>query len=366
MYIRMNRDAFMPALAKVGGVVERRQTLPILGNFLLSADQERLQITGTDLEVEIRATATATVERPGDVTLPARKLTDICRALPDGVEIALRVEKDRASLIAGRSRFTLSTLPASDFPTMERGAVAQSIELEPKKLKYLLEKTAFAMAIQDVRYYLNGLLVEVTPRGIVTVATDGHRMAMVEEELQIGIETELQIILPRKTVLELTRLLSSDAGIVRVDISEKVFRTCVDDTILTSKLVDGRYPEYERVIPRVCDRIAYADKEALRQALVRTSILSNEKYKGVRLNLENGQLRLQTHNPEQEEAEEEIELEYAQEPTVIGFNVGYLMDVLNVLDGEVVELGFSDSSSSAVVRNRGKINETFVVMPMRL
>lgn len=356
----------MPALSKVGGVVERRQTLPILGNFLLSASDDSIEITGTDLEVEIRARSAATIERSGDATLPARKLIDICRALPEGVEIVLKVENERATLVAGRSRFTLSTLPASDFPAMETGAGAERIELKAKTLKYLLEKTAFAMALQDVRYYLNGLLVEVKPDRIVTVATDGHRLAKVEAELQLGIAQESQIILPRKTVIELTRLLGGDSDSVTIDISDKLFRTFVNDSVLTSKLVDGRYPDYDRVIPRVCERVAYVDKEALRQALVRTSILSNEKYRGVRLSLDTGQLRLQTHNPEQEEAEEEIELEYAQEPTVIGFNVGYLTDVLNVLDGEEVELGFTDSNSSALLRSRAKDKETFVVMPMRL
>jgi DNA polymerase III subunit beta len=366
MHIRTNRETLLPALAKVSGVVERRQTLPILGNFLLAASNDSIEITGTDLEVEVRAGASAIVERPGEISLPARKIVDICRALPEGVEIALVVENERASMVAGRSRFTLSTLPASDFPNMEGAVGAQSIEVQPKKLKYLFEKTAFAMAIQDVRYYLNGLLVEIKRDRIVAVATDGHRLAKVEAMVELDIEDETQIILPRKTVLELNRLLGSDSETVRMDLSEKIFRIFVDDTVLTSKLVDGRFPDYARVIPRVCERIAYADKDALRQALLRTSILSNEKYKGVRFSLAGGQLRLQTHNPEQEEAEEEIELEYSQEPTVIGFNVGYLMDVLNVLDGEEVEIGFNDSNSSALLRNRGKDNETFVVMPMRL
>jgi DNA polymerase-3 subunit beta len=366
MYIRTNREALMPVLGKVGGVIERRQTLPILGNFLFAASDDSIEITGTDLEIEVRARTSATVERAGEVTLPARKLLDIVRALPEGMEISIKVENDRASLVAGRSRFTLSTLPANDFPTMEGGSGAESIDLEPGRLKYLLEKTAFAMALQDVRYYLNGLLVEVKSDRIVTVATDGHRLAKVEEEFPVGIGEDLQIILPRKTVHEIIRLLGGDSEKVRIDISEKVFRLVEDDTVLTSKLVDGRYPEYDRVIPRICERIAYADKESLRQALLRTSILSNEKYRGVRLNLEAGQLKLQTHNPEQEEAQEEIELEYAQEPTVIGFNVGYLMDVLNVLEGDEVELGFNDSDSSALLRNRGKEMETYVVMPMRL
>lgn len=366
MFIRTNREALLRVLGKVGGVVERRQTLPILGNFLVSASDDSLQITGTDLEVEIRATSAATVERPGDVTLPARKLIDICRALPEGAELSLKVENDRASLVAGRSRFTLSTLPANDYPTMEGSAGIESIEVSPKTLKELLEKTAFAMAHQDVRYYLNGLLLEITPKQFVTVATDGHRLAKVEEDVELDITEEMQIILPRKTVLELNRLLGGDVESVRIDISPKVFRAYVDDTVLTSKLVDGRYPDYDRVIPPVSERVAYAEKEALRQALLRTSILSNEKYRGVRLSFEQGVLKLQAHNPEQEEAEEEIELEYSQEPTVIGFNVGYLMDVLNVLDGDDVELTFTDSNSSAILRNKGMTRETFVVMPMRL
>lgn len=366
MHIRTNRETLLPALAKVSGVVERRQTLPILGNFLLVATDDSVEITGTDLEVEVRAGASAIVERPGEISLPARKLVDICRALPEGVEIALMVENERASMVAGRSRFTLSTLPAADFPNMEGAVGAQSIEVPSKKLKYLFEKTSFAMAIQDVRYYLNGLFVEIKRDRIVAVATDGHRLAKVEELLELDIEEETQIILPRKTVVELNKLLGNDSEIVRMDLSEKVFRIFVDDTVLTSKLIDGRFPDYARVIPRACERTAYADKDVLRQALLRTSILSNEKYKGVRFGLARGQLRLQTHNPEQEEAEEEVELEYSQEPTVIGFNVGYLMDVLNVLDSEEVEIGFNDSNSSALLRNRGKDNETFVVMPMRL
>ena len=367
MHIRANRESLMPTLGRVGGVVERRQTLPILGNVLVSASDGNIQVTGTDLEVEIRTSSGAIVERPGEITLPARKIMDICRALPEGVEISLKVEKERASLVAGRSRFTLSTLPASDFPTMEKSAGMESIEVEQDRLKYLLEKTAFAMAHQDVRYYLNGLLLEISPDRLVTVATDGHRLAKVEEELSIGVGDEMQVILPRKTVGELNRLLGSDSEEkVRMDISEKAFRAFVGDTVLTSKLVDGRYPDYERVIPAVTERVAYADRESLKNALLRTAILSNEKYRGVRFSLGQGELKLQAHNPEQEEAEEELEVVYSQEPTVIGFNVGYLIDVLNALEEDEVEIGFQDSDSSAILRNKGKEQETFVVMPMRL
>ena len=367
MLIRANRDTFMLALSKAGGVVEKRQTLPILGNFLVSANGESVQITGTDLEAEIRTQTDAEVDRPGETTLPARKLIDICRALPDDVEVSLKIENDRGLLVAGKSRFTLGTLPATDFPTMESNVESESIELPEAKLKYLLEMTGFAMAHQDVRYYLNGLLLEVRADRVVAVATDGHRMAKVEQLLPLGIEREIQIILPRKTVLELARLLGADPDeSVRLDVSEKVFRAFVRDTVLTSKLIDGRYPDYERVVPANAERVAYVQRDALKQALLRTSILSNEKYRGVRFSLNQGQLMLQAHNPEQEEAEEEMDVVYSQEPTVIGFNVGYLMDVLNVLQGGDVEIAFKDSDSSAILRNKGKDEETFVVMPMRL
>jgi len=368
MKIRVNRETLMPVLAKVGGVVERRQTLPILGNLLISAEDGVLQLTGTDLEVEIHAKSNSTVEQSGKVTLPARKLIEICRALPKGTEIALKVERDRASLVAERSRFVLSTLPASDFPIMGKNEGMQGIDIEQKMLKHLLEKTAFAMAHQDVRYYLNGLLIEMKPDRLVVVATDGHRLAKVEEVLFLGIKEEMQIILPRKTVLELNRLLGggdADAR-VRIEISEKLFRAVIGDVLVTSKLVDGRYPDYERVVPPIPKRIAYVDRDTLKHALSRTSILSNEKYRGVRFSLDQGELKLQTQNPEKEEAEEELEVIYTQEPMVIGFNVGYLIDVLNVLDEKEVEIGFKDSDGSVILRNKGEEKETFVVMPMRL
>ncbi|WP_133510246.1 DNA polymerase III subunit beta [Candidatus Thiosymbion oneisti] len=368
MKIHVNRETLMPALTKVGGVVERRQTLPILGNLLISAEDDSVQITGTDLEIEVHAKSGSTVEQSGEITLPARKLIEICRALPEGTGIALKVEENRASLVAGRSRFTLSTLPASDFPVMERNEGMQNVDVERQTLKHLFEKTAFAMAHQDVRYYLNGLLLELKSDRLVAVATDGHRLAKVEEMLPLGVEEGMQIVLPRKTVLELNRLLGGgDANErVQIEISEKMFRAVIGDVLVTSKLVDGRYPDYERVVPPAPERIAYVDRDTLKQALFRTSILSNEKYRGVRFSLDQGELRLQTQNPEKEEAEEELEITYSQEPMVIGFNVGYLIDILNVLEEDEVEIGFKDSDGSVILRNKGKERETFVVMPMRL
>jgi len=262
----------------------------------------------------------------------------------------------------------LSTLPASNFPIMERNEGMQSVDVEQQMLKHLFAKTAFAMAHQDVRYYLNGLLLELKPDRLVAVATDGHRLAKVEEMLPLGVEEEMQIILPRKTVLELNRLLGGgdESARVQIEISEKLFRAVIGDTLVTSKLVDGRYPDYDRVVPPTPERIAYVDRDTLKQALSRTSILSNEKYRGVRFSLDQGELKLQAQNPEKEEAEEELEITYSQELTVIGFNVGYLMDVLNVLEENEVEIGFKDSDGSVILRNKGEEKETFVVMPMRL
>lgn len=367
MHIRVSREMLMGALAKVGGVVERRQTLPILGNFLLSAQQKSVEVTGTDLEVEISTGTEAEVVIPGEVTLPARKFLDITRALPEGIEISLKVEGDRASIVAGRSRFILSTLPAGDFPIMDYGAEIEMVEVERDALKNLLDKTSFAMANQDVRYYLNGLLLVVRESAIVAVATDGHRLAMVEGKLQLGRSMQREIILPRKSVMELNRLVGGqNAEEIYLDVGDKFFRSRIGPTVLTSKLIDGRYPDYERVVPPVPERVVYADKEALRQALMRTVILSNEKFRGVRLTLGQGKLTLQAQNPEREEAEEELEVSYSQEPAVIGFNAQYLLDVLNVLEQDEVEIGFKDADSSAIVRNRDREHETFVVMPMRL
>lgn len=368
MRICVNRESLMPVLAKVGGVVERRQTLPILGNLLISAEDDSMQLIGTDLEIEIHAKSSSIIEQSGEITLPARKLIEICRALPEGTEMTLRVEKDRASLVAGRSRFMLSTMPASNFLIMERNEEMQSVVVEQRTLKHLFEKTAFAMAHQDVRYYLNGLLLELKPDRLVAVATDGHRLAKVEEILPLGVDDEMQIILPRKTVLELNRLLSGgDTNArVQIEISDKLFRAIIGDVWVASKLVDGHYPDYDRVVPPTPERIAYVDRDTLKQALFRASILSNEKYRGVRFSLDQGELKLRAQNTEKEEAEEELEITYSQEPTVIGFNIGYLIDVLNVLDESEVEIGFKDSDGSVILRNKGKEDETFVVMPMRL
>jgi DNA polymerase-3 subunit beta len=367
MEIRAKREEMVPSLMKVSGIVERRQTLPILGNLLVSAGEGRVRLTGTDLEVEVETEFAADVEVGGDVTIPARKLMDICRALPEAAEIVLKAEQDRATLRAGRGRFAFATLPSKGFPVMDVASGSQRVELGQGRLKHLITKTAFAMAHQDVRYYLNGLLFSRKGDEIIAVATDGHRLARASASLAgEGGGGDLEVILPRKTVLELGRLLAGTEETCVLEISERAVRVDMGDTVLTSKLVDGRYPDYERVIPRGGQVLAVAGREDLRQALGRTAILSSEKYKGVTLDFEAGLLRCLAHNPEEEEAEEELSVEYDGEKTAIGFNVGYLIDALNVVDQGEVEIWFKDSNSSAVLRGRGVEGETFVVMPMRL
>ncbi|NBC10823.1 MAG: DNA polymerase III subunit beta [Planctomycetes bacterium] len=371
MKCSLDRSELLPALALAGGVVERRQTLPILGNLLLSGEGDTLRLQGTDLEIEISSCAKARIEESGSVTVPARKLMDIVRALPEGSRITIKQDGERASLVSGRSRFLLGTLPAADFPTMQAPQAEVTLELDAALVRRLLERTSFAMAQQDVRYYLNGVLVELTPDQAVAVATDGHRLAKVTTALEGGArglgDEPRQAIIPAKTVLELKRLVSgrTEEPVV-LELSERTLRVLVGETVLTSKLVEGRYPDYGRVIPSHLERSAQIDRDALRAALQRTAILSNEKYRGVRLTFEAGRLSLQTNNPEKEEAEDELEIDYSGERVVIGFNVAYVLDVLGVVSAHQVAVEFRDGDSSALWRGVGADDEVFVIMPMRL
>ena len=366
MHIRAQREQLIHALNKVGGVIERRQTLPILGNLHIHADLDRLTLTGTDREVEIRTHLECSALEPGDITVPARKFIDIARSLPEDVEVGVKVSNLRATITAGRSRFNLSTLPAEDYPMMDLESGGLRVEIEQGVFKELLDKTAFAMANQDVRYYLNGLLFKVDGRGFTAVATDGHRLARIEWSAELQIDEPIQVIIPRKTVLEIARLLDVAGVGVELTFSSRTLRAVIGDTVLLSKLVDGRYPEYERVIPLMADKVAIIDRDGLRQSLLRTSILSNEKFKGIRLSFAENELTVQAHNPEQEEAEESLTIEYADEPLTIGFNVAYLLDVLSVVDDSRVELRLADANSSALMRGAGREEQTYVVMPMLL
>ncbi|MES9855726.1 MAG: DNA polymerase III subunit beta [Sedimenticola sp.] len=360
------RDNLLKPLQQVGGVVERRQTLPILANVLIHAGNGEISITATDLEVEMKTVSSVECDEIFDFTLPARKLLDICRALPEESTIHLEVKGEKALLKSGRSRFTLGILPAQDYPSIEPTASSHRFSFPQNELKRLIDKTHFAMAQQDVRYYLNGMLIEVKQGIVRTVATDGHRLALSEVDCQIDSDIELQVILPRKAVIELSRLLTDSDESVDIDVSSNHIRIKMADTTFTSKLIDGKFPDYKRVIPSSTDKEVIADKDELRQALQRTSILSNEKYRGIRFQFNTGNLQLMAHNPEQEEAEEEMEISYEGEQLVIGFNVGYLMEVLSAIEGDKVKLLLSDASSSCLIQNVDNQSSNYVIMPMRL
>jgi len=366
MKINANRDELLGPLLKVGSVVERRQTLPILANVLISAASGQLRFTATDLEMELTTSASADMDGEMEFTLPARKLIDICKALPEGAAVTLEVEGDKVTLRSGRGRFTMGVLPAQDYPTIEPATASEQLNIPESVLKRLIDKTAFAMAHQDVRYYLNGLLLDISANRVRAVATDGHRLAICEAEMETGAGGDIQVILPRKAVLELSRLLGDEDTLLQLEISNSHARARFGDTIFTTKLIDGRYPDYERVMPTGDTQELLADRESLRQSLTRTSILSNEKYRGIRFRLAPGLLHLQAHNPEQEEAEEELEIEYQGREITIGFNVAYLLDVLNVLDTEQVSMALVDSNSSTLMTPGGSSECRYVVMPMRL
>lgn len=364
MKFSAERETLLAALQAVSGVIERRQTMPILANLLLVTAGGRLAITATDLEVELVTSIDVKSSTDGRVTVSGRKLLDICRSLPEDASLAFTQDGERVTVKAGKSRFVLATLPAGDFPVIDELQRQQSFTIAQADLRRLLDKTHFSMAQQDVRYYLNGMLLETDGKTLRTVATDGHRLAMCEAELA-GKAPGQQVIVPRKGVLEMQRLLGTE-GEAQITVGSNHIRAEIGDVRFTSKLIDGRFPEYGRVIPSAPPRVVVADREVLRAALQRTAILANEKYRGIRLALKKNQLTLQAHNPEQEEAEEQVEVNYRGDDLEVGFNVSYLLDAIAAIDGNEVELGVTDGNSSCLVRSPGASSNRYVVMPMRL
>jgi DNA polymerase-3 subunit beta len=348
-------------------LVERKQTMPVLANVLLSVKGNRLAVTGTDLEVELVASGEVSVGQPGEITVPGRKLLEIAKALPEKSTVTVSLDGERLKVSAGRSRFTLSTLAASEFPVVESVSAQQTLTLPQAELGRLIAKTHFSMAQQDVRYYLNGTLLETDGKLLRTVATDGHRLAIAEAQLATGGKnvTAQQVIVPRKGILELQRILGAE-GDVEITIGSNHIRLQIGDIRFTSKLIDGKFPDYGRVIPASPSKAVVVERDSFRAALQRTAILSNEKYRGVRVSLAKNSLKLQAHNPEQEEAQDEVEIDYKGEEMEIGFNVTYLLDALTAIDTETVELGLTDSNSSCLIRSPGTTHSRYVVMPMRL
>lgn len=366
MQFSISRENLLKPLQQVCGVLSNRPNIPVLNNVLLQIEDNRLTITGTDLEVELSSqTQLSSASENGTFTIPAKKFLDICRTLSDDSEITVTFEEERALVQSGRSRFTLTTQPADEYPNLTDWQSEVDFELPQSTLRRLIESTQFSMANQDARYFLNGMKFETEGNLLRTVATDGHRLAV----CTIALEQELQdhsVILPRKGVLELVRLLESNDELARLQIGTNNLRIHLKHIVFTSKLIDGRFPDYRRVLPRNATTVMEGSWDALKQAFVRASILSNERVRSVRLNLSENQLKITASNPEHEVAEEIVDVHYSGEEMEVGFNVTYILDVLNALKCQQVRFRLTDPSSSCLVENCEDSTSEYVIMPMRL
>lgn len=366
MNIQLERDRLLAPLGFTSSVVEKRQTLPILGNIYLKQEDGVLTLIGTDLETEVHTKIDAVDGENGETTITARKLYDICRSLPDNAQIRIKVKDEKALVTSSRSRFSLQTLPAKDFPRVEIEKPQVRFSIPQEDLVDLLEKTAFSMAAQDVRYYLNGLLWEFKGERLTLVATDGHRLAKTSKTIKGEQFENRQIIVPRKAVLELLRFLKSEQGEVVIEISDNHIRIYVSSLIFTSKLVDGRFPDYDKVIPKQKAHEIEIKGDAFHDVLSRASILTNDKFRGVRLALEQNKLIVSANNPEQEEAIEEMEIVFDEDPIEVGFNVSYLMDAVRAQKNKQFLLGLKDPNSSATITTENDPETIYIIMPMRL
>lgn len=368
LLIEADRDALLKPLQAVTGIVERRHTLPILSNVLIERAQGVTRFMATDLEIQVSTSAQGLKEgtKPFSLTVAARKLYDILRSLPENAQVALAQEDGRLQVKAGSSRFSLQTLPADDFPRLAEAAGEEAkVVLPQKELRRGLSLVHYAMAQQDIRYYLNGLLLVLGGQMLKLVATDGHRLAFVATSLPSAQEAR-EVIVPRKAVLEVLKLLVDTDDAVEITVRPNQVRFAFGDVVLISKVVDGKFPDYQRVIPQGHPKVIELPRLKFLQALQRTAILSNDKIRGVRLVLTADSLRVICTNNEQEEAQEELAVAYAGEPLDIGFNVAYLLDVFGNLSSETVRCAFNDPNSSCLVTVPGDDKFKYVVMPMRI
>jgi DNA polymerase III subunit beta len=365
--IKAKRDELLAPLAAVSGIIERRHTLPILSNVLLERSGDALAFIATDIEIQIsaRSSLPAGADARG-MTVGARKLLDILRALPEDAEVSLQPQDKRLLVKASRSRFSLQTLPAEDFPRLAKAAgEVAGFTMAQRALRHLLGLVQYAMAQQDIRYYLNGLLVVAEGTELKLVATDGHRLAFASAALPASVARH-EAIVPRKTVIELGKLLADSDDEVRIELSGSQASFSFGSIELVTKLIDGKFPDYTRVIPTAHKNKLKIEREPLRQALQRAAILSNEKFRGVRWVLADGSLKIVSSNADQEEAQEELEVKYTGDALDIGFNVNYLLDVLNNVPGTDLECAFGDASSSALISYGSEKGFKYVVMPMRI
>jgi DNA polymerase-3 subunit beta len=366
MQIKINRDILLKPLTNVTGIVERRHTLPILSNLLLVAKNNAVQLTATDLEMQISLNFESKFNGELSTTISAKKLLDICRSLPEGIDIDMVSSESRITVKAGKSRFNLQTLPAADYPVMTKvvsGGI--SIKISQQEFKKLLKQVEFAMAQQDIRYYLNGLLLEVNGNQLNLVGTDGHRLSFTSTKLNQTFD-KTDVILPRKTIIELIKLLDDSEDEVIIEMSPGQVNFNFNEVRLISKVIDGKFPDYHRVIPTGHQNTFSVNRLEILTAMQRASILSNEKYRGIRMVLSESNLKLISTNTEQEEAEEELEIDYKKDALDIGFNVTYLIDVLNNTQQEKVIFAFADANSSCLITVPEDNQYKYVVMPMRI
>ena len=366
MNIKIDRELLLKPLGNVSGIVEKRHALPILSNLLLESKQGSLRFTATDLEMQISTQVKTELSEEFQITISAKKLFDITRALPESSKIDIQIEEAKVTLKAKKSRFNLQTLPAQDYPVMTKEVDdAVELKLPQKKFKALLKQVDFAMAQQDIRYYLNGLLIEIKEKNINIVGTDGHRLSFTSTDLNTSGQ-QAQVIVPRKTIVELVKLLNDTEDPVEIVFSKNQVGFKFSDINLITKVIDGKFPDYSRVIPEGHGNSFNINRSLLLDSMLRASILSNDKYRGIRMVIEDNNLKLVSNNSEHEQAEEELEIDYKGDKIDIGFNVTYLIDVLTNIQSDQLTIAFNDSSSSCLVTIPNNEKYKYVVMPMRI
>lgn len=372
MEFTLSKERFIQLIQPLTSVCDRKQTMPVLGNVLICVENSRLSLIASDLEIELIVNSDVLGDsKAGEITAPCRKLYEISRSLPENAEITFKLEGEKLNIISGRSRFVLATLPAADFPIIHGISTKIETNIAQVTFRQLIESVQFAMANQDVRYYLNGLLFEGDSENLRMIATDGHRLAVgTVNDSPLSDNEKIHVILPRKAIQELQRLLTDKPEeAVNVQVGDNHIRLATDAFVFVSKLIDGRFPDYKRVLPQGGDKIIEVDRDRLKQGLLRVAILSSEKHRGVRIQLEPGWLRIFANNPEQEHAEEEIELPYEGDNFEIGFNASYLLDVLNTVPQGPVKFVMQDPTCSALIQSEQTpehFNNAYVVMPLRL
>jgi DNA polymerase-3 subunit beta len=362
----INRDILLNPLQQIVGVIEKRQTMPILANVLMVANDNCLILTGTDLEIQLVSKICIDLKEAGSISVPARKLLDLCRLLPADTNVNFEQDKEKIKIYTAKGRFSLSCLPAEHFPEFAESEMQLSFSLSSQKLKKALEKTTFCMANQDVRYYLNGLMLHISNQKIKYVASDGHRLAVFEDQLDVATGYENRLIIPRKGILELLRLIDHSEALLNIQFSNNHIRIMFDNCIFSAKLVDAKYPDFSKVFQQQFKESITIAKLPLKETLTRVAVLSNEKFKGVTFEFSKGTIKISTHNPDHDEAEESIEIGYQGEPMSIAFNAQYLLDAIASVEAEDVLLTVARNDSCCFIDEPTQCEYKYIVMPMRI